>query len=118
MLEVLSNTGGLGKDGTSDPRYLKLLMPAIRADLKMLATYRHTEQERLSCPITVLSGTQDMLFSMEDLHSWREVTSRAFKVEQVPGDHLFIKGIDRSPIAKIRRELEECTLPVFSECDE
>ncbi|OGB22453.1 MAG: hypothetical protein A3I66_04080 [Burkholderiales bacterium RIFCSPLOWO2_02_FULL_57_36] len=114
VLQVLTRNRLIAPDFVVDRQRLAPLMPAMRAELKMLGLYRHTAQERLRCPITCLLGTDDNLFNAAQLRAWRDVTSSTFSFVQVPGEHLFIKSKDRRPIETIRRELEARTLPSFS----
>lgn len=69
---------------------MALLLPMLRADFRLLETYRYQEQGPLSCPITACWGESDTIVSPEEVKAWGIHTNHAFSLEKISGDHFFI----------------------------
>ena len=69
---------------------LKLLLPAMRADMELLETYEYEEQPPLDTDILALGGTEDRAVSATALGEWRRHTSRRFSNRLLPGGHFFL----------------------------
>jgi surfactin synthase thioesterase subunit/acyl carrier protein len=115
VLEVLRDNG-LFVAPIDDDAAVKPLMPSVRADLKMLGDFRFERGVALRAPITVLRGDEDPLFDTDQLQAWEMLTTGAFALATVPGDHLYI----RSPSAEVMRTIadelsaEEAAYPSFT----
>ena len=60
MIEQLVNRYGPRHETSEDEMaIMKIMAKAIRADLKMLETFRHDDAPPLDCPIFALGGTED-----------------------------------------------------------
>lgn len=68
---------------------LRLYLPIVRYDLRMLESYQHTEQPRLPIRLTAVGGTRDAAVSESDLQGWRAMTSAEFSMHMFPGGHFF-----------------------------
>ena len=69
---------------------LKLLLPAMRADIELLEAYHYHDEPSLDCDILALGGTDDRAVSMTDLAEWRRHTSGRFSQRMFPGEHFFL----------------------------
>ena len=73
------------------PDLLELLLPALRADVEALETFRHQpEAPKLTCPTTVFGGALDRAVSRADLESVRDEVTGPCPVRMFPGDHFYI----------------------------
>ena len=70
--------------------YMGLMLPTLRADLKLCETYRYLDEAPLRCPISVFGGLQDSTITEGDLVAWREHTSESCLVRFFAGGHLFL----------------------------
>jgi medium-chain acyl-[acyl-carrier-protein] hydrolase len=70
---------------------MQLLLPIVRADLKVIETYVYTEQEAvlLDCPIAVFGGCEDRYVQRDELDAWRSQTLRGFSCRIMDGNHFF-----------------------------
>jgi len=94
---------------------LALVLPRMRADLRLDETYRHSDiHAPLSCPITVFGGTQDVETAPEHLEAWRTVTAGPFGVRMFEGDHFFIQSNRASLIEAVAAVLRENDPTFFS----
>lgn len=69
---------------------LDLMLPVLRADLTIVARYRARPAAPLSCPITVLGGSDDTERG-ELLDAWRDYTTGPFQTRIFPGDHFYFR---------------------------
>lgn len=86
----LLQVGGLPQEAVADRDLLALLLPTIRADLEVCASYRHRPREPLRCPIHAFAGADDPLAPPADMAGWVGYTSAAFELTVLPGDHFFL----------------------------
>lgn len=80
------------------PELLELVMPAIRADFRLVASYVRTPPLPVRAPLLALGGTDDPDVSREDLEEWRACTDDAFDVRIFPGDHFYLA--DERPVVE------------------
>jgi medium-chain acyl-[acyl-carrier-protein] hydrolase len=69
---------------------MELLLPTIRADFTLLETYRYQLQTPLTCSITALAGSQDLIVRSEEIAPWQVHTVGAFSLNVVSGGHFFV----------------------------
>ncbi|MFR9721931.1 thioesterase II family protein [Streptomyces sp. MS19] len=80
----------------TDPRVLgsdellRIVLPAIRADYRAIETYRYVPGPPLSCPLHILTGTDDPRVSAPEADAWRELTTGPFTLRRYPGGHFFL----------------------------
>lgn len=86
---------------------MDLLLPTLRADLKLDVTYEYEPGSAVACPIDVFGGIDDHYVPKEELAAWSLHTGSAFALHMLPGDHFFLDDPrKRKPmIDTIRREL-------------
>ncbi|MFF2363701.1 thioesterase II family protein [Streptomyces sp. NPDC058122] len=91
MLAEVRRLGGTDQSMLEDPDILELVLPALRADYRILGTYRGpVGGGPLTSPVTALIGDSDPLATVQDAHTWREHTSGDFRVEVFPGGHFYL----------------------------
>lgn len=83
----------------------RLLLPMLRADVKMLETYSYSVGPKLECPILAMGGTDDQMVTVGDLFGWRNQT-HSFRQRMFPGDHYFIRQSNASVLQTIERRLK------------
>ena len=76
---------------------LRLLLPAIRADIQMMETYQPGEEPPLDVEILALGGATDRAVAIGDLAEWRRHTSRRCSTRLLPGGHFFLFRDEESP---------------------
>ncbi|MCZ7458840.1 thioesterase II family protein [Streptomyces sp. WMMC940] len=91
--ELVRRVGGLGgMDATvlDDPEVLDLILPALRADHRALASYTDTPGRPLSCHVVALAGDRDPEATVEEVRAWGEQTSGDFRTRVFEGGHFFL----------------------------
>ncbi|OEJ93972.1 thioesterase II family protein [Streptomyces thermolilacinus] len=103
VVRTLMELGGTDAELLGNPAFVKLVMPYIGADFRMLASYRPSMSAPLRCPVTSLVGDRDPKVGIEDVAAWRDRTRGPFRYRTFPGDHFYLAGeppytvIDEAP---------------------
>ena len=101
----LKKLNGIPLEVLQNKEMLNLFLPVLRADFKLIETYKYIHDEPLSLPIIVFGGLDDERVSRERLEGWAVQTSGRFEVTYFPGDHFFINSEKESVIETIIGEL-------------
>lgn len=112
--EVQRRYGGIPEEILAEPDLLELLLPAVRADIGALESYRYQPSPKLSCMLTALGGTSDSQVPVDHLRPWGSETSGPFEVVTFPGGHFYFQD-DPAPLlqtitAKLVRASENASL--------
>lgn len=102
VLAVLSGLRGTGGDLLADEEVARMILPAVRSDYRAIETYRHDPTDRLDCPITVLTGADDPLTTLDEAHDWRRHTTGTVRVRVFPGGHFFLVPEADAVIEEVR----------------
>lgn len=82
--------GGVPPMVRDHPALLKLLLPALRADLQIIETYQCIAEPPLDVPMLVLGGADDPAVSASQLVSWGRYTTEDCSARMLPGGHFFL----------------------------
>jgi surfactin synthase thioesterase subunit len=100
IVDAMRRMGGIDSSLLHDPDVLELILPALRADFRLAASYAPESGSVISCPITVLNGHADPSVSKADSESWRAHTARDCVTYEVSGGHFFF-NTDRSAFLRL-----------------
>ncbi|WP_328537474.1 thioesterase II family protein [Streptomyces sp. NBC_00344] len=92
FLERVKEFAGYQHEAFADSEMRELLMPALRADVRMHETYEPRERKPLPVPVTAIRGRNDTLVSLDSIGSWDEVAGRGFETVELPGEHMYLAG--------------------------
>jgi medium-chain acyl-[acyl-carrier-protein] hydrolase len=88
--------GGISPVVLAETDLLEMLLPILKADMKMYETYQYSPGPALACPIYAIAGEQDPLCPPSSMAGWEKETSESFFTETVAGNHFFINNaVDR-----------------------
>lgn len=73
-----------------DPELLELILPALRADMRVHENYRPRPGALLKLPVLSVRGTDDALISAEAAAGWARVTTGSFATAELPGGHMYL----------------------------
>ena len=99
--EIRRRYDGVPREILDEPDLLALLLPALRADIKLIESYRYEVAAPLECPITVYGGVDDLEARDDELSAWRVHTRGAFAVRMFPGSHFFIRSLSAAVTADL-----------------
>lgn len=86
-----------------DAEAMRVLLPAVRADFRVLDDYHYVPGPRLRCPVYAIGGDQDSTVPFADLDAWRGCTTGRFEATQVRGDHFFLHNAPEVLAQHVRR---------------
>ncbi|MEV6583837.1 alpha/beta fold hydrolase [Streptomyces sp. NPDC051582] len=85
--------GGAQPEAYDIPELRELLLPSLRADIRLLTDYRGVrEPARTNVPVTAFGGDRDTSCPPEALASWGESTTAEFTTRVFPGGHFYLQG--------------------------
>ncbi len=105
LLAVLDRFGGTPAAVMQRPELVAALLPALRADLALADAYVIAPGDRVTCPITALSGADDRS-SAGSLHSWSAFTRGGFRTCILPGGHFYFSPAPQALADEIVRDLQ------------
>jgi medium-chain acyl-[acyl-carrier-protein] hydrolase len=105
FIEELRRLKGTPSEVLEHEELLRLVLPLLRADFAVAQTYRYSEGPPLGCPLTAVGGLQDEEVTREQLTPWREMTTGAFSLHMLPGDHFFLHTSQDVLLEIITRQL-------------
>jgi surfactin synthase thioesterase subunit len=94
ILAELRTMNGTESVILADDELMRAALPALRADYKAIETYRCGSDDRVRCPITVLTGDSDPKTTLDEASAWAQHTSGPCDVQIFTGGHFFL--IDRA----------------------
>lgn len=104
FIKALQKYNGLPKELSEVQELLDLLMPTIRADVKLSETTLSKESDPLlNCPITAFAGTDDNNMQQSDLYAWGAKTAKSFKCKHFLGDHFFINSAKKDVLTALNQ---------------
>ncbi|MFJ3586830.1 thioesterase II family protein [Streptomyces sp. NPDC090127] len=105
LIEEMRKLDGTDLALLDDPEMLRLILPAIRADYRLVETYRRAPGQRLSCPVVAMTGDADPRVTLDEARSWGAETSGAFELLVHPGGHFYLVPRHRTVNAQIQEYL-------------
>ncbi|WZY00951.1 amino acid adenylation domain-containing protein [Bacillus sp. FSL W7-1360] len=90
FLNALKQFGGLPEEVMTNHDLLQVMIPAIRADVKVSETYSFHGEQQLNVPFSIFGATTDHL-TEEELRAWGELTTASVDVQMFDGDHFFLQ---------------------------
>ncbi|MFE5857434.1 thioesterase II family protein [Streptomyces sp. NPDC056500] len=93
FLEVLKGLGGTPSTVLDSQDLARLFLPCLRADYRLVETYRPAVTPPLSCPLVALTGDADPEVTPAQMARWGDLTTDGFGLHVFPGDHFYLKGL-------------------------
>lgn len=80
---------GTSQEAIEDAELMDLVLPVLRADFQVCASYRCTAERRVTCPLHVFVGDEEAI-EPHTVDGWRTHTSSTCSIDMLPGNHFFI----------------------------
>jgi surfactin synthase thioesterase subunit len=84
---------------------LQLMLPMLRADIKMFETYRYQDDQPLACELLSLHGSSDSMVQPKHVYPWREMAT-FFRHRTFDGDHYFVRTHRESVLKTINGRIQ------------
>ncbi|MFJ8108740.1 thioesterase II family protein [Streptomyces sp. NPDC096132] len=92
VLDELELLGGSARELLADPEVMGFVLPALRADYRLLYKYEYRPDARLACSVVALAGASDPRVPVEGVRAWEEETCGPFACHVLPGGHFYLEG--------------------------
>lgn len=99
--ELDKSYAGIPEAVRNEPELLAMLLPALRADVRIYETYRPLTDGQVSCPVHVYGGIDDRHPRPGELAAWQRVAERPISVQTFPGDHFYLSSAREALTADI-----------------
>ncbi|MGW1148900.1 thioesterase II family protein [Streptomyces sp. NPDC002454] len=90
LLDEMRRLNGTQADVLDDEEILRMALPAVRGDYRVIETYRAAPHRGVDCPITVLVGEDDPKTTVAEADRWREHSTAEFRIRTFPGGHFYL----------------------------
>jgi surfactin synthase thioesterase subunit len=90
LLAELRRLAGTDQRFLDDPELREMVLPPTRNDYRAVESYEFSDGPPLSCPITVLTGSDDPKTTIDEASAWARHTTGTFQVRTYPGGHFFL----------------------------
>lgn len=89
-----------------DVELRELVLPAVRADYRLIESYRPTPGARVAVPIVVYTGDADPSCPVPDVRAWSALTTASCQVRVFAGGHFFLVPREAELLADVVRRLD------------
>jgi surfactin synthase thioesterase subunit len=97
----LARYGGLPIEVLSRPEWIALLMPTVRDDLRIVQTFRPSDEPPLPCPLHIFGGIDDPLVPADALAAWSALSEEPRPVRFYSGGHFLFRSPEPALVAAI-----------------
>lgn len=106
LIAELAELCGTPMEILGNAELMAMMLPTVRADFQLSETYEYVPDVPLSCPMTVLGGSEDEESEEDRLPAWQRHTTGPFDVHVFDGGHFFIQSQETEVLALLRGLLE------------
>ena len=90
IAQIRARYQGIPDDLLEDREALRLFLPAIRADMRLIETWDYHPGLPLGVPMLALGGDRDPFASTEAVRAWRVHSKSQFEAQFWPGGHFYL----------------------------
>ncbi|MGW4788564.1 thioesterase II family protein [Streptomyces sp. NPDC004230] len=90
LLAALGALNGAPAEALAYPELMAIMLPVLRADLRLSETWSFRPEWPLDIPVSLFSGLSDPLAPRAELERWRDFFSAEVSHQSYPGDHFYL----------------------------
>ncbi|WP_250404600.1 thioesterase II family protein [Streptomyces cellostaticus] len=109
LIAELRRTGGTYTDPMLQPGLRELVLPAVRADFRLVREYSPQRLRRISTPITAFAGVDDAGVPWNRVTEWKDATTGSFASQTFPGGHFYLLEHEREFAHQVNRAIHRMT---------
>ena len=106
FMEEIHGHGTFPEEFFVSKSLLKLFLPRIKADYRMIENYVDTEKWQLDCPIVGFFAEDDEMVTSEGIEGWKDYTTSEFEKVYIPGNHYAYYKKQKEIISKIEDRIK------------
>ncbi|GAA2607602.1 MULTISPECIES: thioesterase II family protein [Streptomyces] len=102
----LAALGGTPARVLDSPELWSFFAPVVRADLRLLETWRHTPAlDPLPVPVSAFCGSSDAAARPDQMARWSELSDRFLGLRPYPGGHFYFQSDPGALVAAVVRDI-------------
>ncbi|WP_308406137.1 thioesterase II family protein [Streptomyces naphthomycinicus] len=106
LISHVRHLGDLHSEAYDIPELRDLLLPALRADYRLVEGYRPPRPAPVKAPITAYVGQDDPSCLLGGVLAWSELTAPgSFELRSFPGDHFYLVTREAEVVADVAARL-------------
>ncbi|RNL86215.1 thioesterase II family protein [Halostreptopolyspora alba] len=86
----------------ADPGLREFVLPAVRADYRLVDDYTGGHRPPLNCPVYGYSGDNDPEVTPEQMRDWADMTHDTFRLRVLSGGHFYLRTEEATLLADMR----------------
>jgi pyochelin biosynthetic protein PchC len=90
LIEEVGQLGGTNEQAFADVELRDLILPAIRADYRLIERYAATHGGTVGAPVVAYYGNQDEELDADSVAAWARVTRSTFGMQDFEGGHFYL----------------------------
>jgi medium-chain acyl-[acyl-carrier-protein] hydrolase len=90
LLEALGRLNGTSAEALAHRELVELMLPVVRADLRLTETWSFLPAEALDVPVSLLGGLSDPLAPPDEMERWRGYFAGEVERRSYSGDHFYL----------------------------
>lgn len=106
LIARLRDLQGTAEAALANRELMQLMLPILRADFLLCASFRYGPRAPLAMPIHVFGGRQDSV-RVDELLDWQEETTTGFSLDMFEGHHFYLMDDPASLLRCLRRYADE-----------
>ncbi|WP_460068183.1 thioesterase II family protein [Streptomyces sp. YKOK-I1] len=109
VMRYIRDLGGSGATLLEDEDLFQLVLPMLRNDFGLVASYRHVPGAPLGCPVTAVVGDEDTSVSEDEARQWARHTTGPFDLHVLPGGHFYTETATSRLVTLLADTLSDVT---------
>ncbi|MFJ3306945.1 thioesterase II family protein [Streptomyces sp. NPDC086549] len=106
LITRVRQLGDLHAEAYDIPELRDLLMPALRADYRLIEAYHPSHPAPVKAPITAYVGRDDPSCALDRVQAWSDLTAPgSFELRSFPGDHFYLVAQEPALVADVAARL-------------
>lgn len=85
----------------ADPGLREVVLPAVRADYRLVDDYPGGLRPPLDCPVYGYTGDDDSEVTPEQMRRWADLTHGSFRLRVLPGGHFYLRAEEAALLADL-----------------
>ncbi|MEV6025678.1 alpha/beta fold hydrolase [Streptomyces sp. NPDC052036] len=95
VVDFAKSLDGVNSAAYEDKDLRPLLLPALRADLRMIRNYSPRPGRTINCPLSIYVGYSDPDVTISEAHAWSHASVGGSSIKVFPGGHFYL--VDSEP---------------------
>ena len=109
--EAVAALDGTPADVIANDELMALLLPLLRADFRLVETYRTRPEPPLDLPIHIYAGCRDRDTPQDALEAWGDCTRAGTTITLFEGGHFYLRDAAPALLDQLRGDLRTLTAP-------